>query len=131
MPEDAAFELRPTPGKGWGAFATRNISKDEIVLTEMPVLVIPKCDGHHIEAELEQQVANLSDTQRAQLRLLRVDGDRNEKFRTVQAMLCANDFNSKDEDGIHHSHKLQALASRFNHSCSPNLYQPNCCDECR
>lgn len=130
-PKNAPFELRPASGKGWGAFATENISKDVIVLTEIPVLTIPKCDGHHIEAELERQVANLSGRQRAQLNLLRVDGDKNEKFPTVQAMLCANDFNSQNEDGLHHSHKLQPLASRFNHSCSPNLYQPNCCDECR
>jgi hypothetical protein len=35
-------EMKPSPGKGWGAFATRRIERGAMILREKPLFVIRK-----------------------------------------------------------------------------------------
>lgn len=40
IPADAPFELKPSPGKGWGGFATRHIKKGSVILREKALFTI-------------------------------------------------------------------------------------------
>jgi SET domain-containing protein len=42
VPSDAPFELKPSPRKGWGAFAIRRIERGAMILKEKPLFVIRK-----------------------------------------------------------------------------------------
>ena len=42
VPSDAPFELKPSSGKGWSAFATRRIERGAMILREKPLFVIRK-----------------------------------------------------------------------------------------
>ncbi|KAL5341349.1 hypothetical protein BJX70DRAFT_66362 [Aspergillus crustosus] len=66
LPEDAPFELKPSPGKGWGVFATKDIIKGSRVLTEHTLFVIRKPAEHTTEADIWQALATLTPAEAAQ-----------------------------------------------------------------
>ncbi|KAK2738649.1 hypothetical protein FQN57_006967 [Myotisia sp. PD_48] len=60
VPKDAPFELRPSPGKGWGVFATRQIRREEVLLREKPLFVIGKPAGEVTEMDVVNSIAGLA-----------------------------------------------------------------------
>lgn len=118
LPRGAAFELRPSPGKGWGAFATRDIEPGTTIIKEEPLLSIPR-DVEISNVSLQSAAAALSPMQRAQLALLRIDSDPN-RIPTLETAMKLNSFALNAKKGSDAT-GLFPLASRFNHSCRPNL----------
>ncbi|KAJ6035733.1 SET domain-containing protein [Penicillium herquei] len=123
IPNDAPFELKPSPGKGWGAFATRQIVSGCLILREEPLFVIR---GHHTEIT-DQHIAialeRLPPIQQAQFLLLRHNAS--QRFSSLNDVLAENSFNIANADHNEHSaHGLFPLHSRFNHSCIPNCKIP-------
>ncbi|KAK8000896.1 SET domain-containing protein [Apiospora marii] len=123
IPEDAPFELKPTPGKGWGMFATRDIEDNEIILQEMPLFTIPELSvPRPLEEEVRLEVEELDEEDQEQFFSLRRNGS--EPFDTLEAAFRANKFDLSGTD-YPDDEALLLLMSRFNHSCTPNAMVPN------
>lgn len=99
LPADAPFELRPTPGKGWGAFATRDIAPDTKVLDEAALFRVKGSIQDISLDDIELEATRLSTDQRAQIDLLRIDGDIDERFPNIGAALNRNLFSATKDDG--------------------------------
>lgn len=125
LPKDAPFTLKPSPGKGWGAFATRPIKKGETILHEKPLYIL----RNHPE-----EIFFPWDIMKAYQQLKPKD---KQIFQALgQAMGVGlglldmvkihelNQFDIKNDNGCRES-ALYPLHSRFNHSCVPNsrLYE--------
>lgn len=65
-PGDVPFELRPSPGKGWGAFATRTMAPGELVFDEKPLFVIQKPTKHITEFNVRAAFRQLSPREKQQ-----------------------------------------------------------------
>ncbi|KAK8029866.1 hypothetical protein PG993_011157 [Apiospora rasikravindrae] len=122
IPDDAAFELKPTPDKGWGIFATRDIEPGEIILIEQPLFVVPDLDlGRSLEDEIRELVEELHDDDKEQFFSLRRNGDA--PFESLEEAFMSNRFTQSGTD-YPGDEALLLLMSRFNHSCAPNAELP-------
>lgn len=63
LPKSAPIELRHTPGKGWGAFATRDIKRGSLIMKERAMFVIQKLSGSITEQDISDAAKKLSDRQ--------------------------------------------------------------------
>ncbi|KAG5972707.1 hypothetical protein E4U55_000738 [Claviceps digitariae] len=117
LPSDAPFELRPSPGKGWGAFATRRIEVGDLILKESPLFVIRKCHTERSEDLLKSAFATLSPAQKLQFSLIRKNSS--QVFSSMEAAFDENCFKlgGETDPGLC---GLFPMHSRLNHSCVSN-----------
>ncbi|KAL2816625.1 hypothetical protein BDW59DRAFT_166270 [Aspergillus cavernicola] len=121
IPSNAPFELKPSPGKGWGAFATQPIRKGFLILTEKPVFVIKKPHEEITEGDIRSAFARLTPGQKKQFLCLRDNGST--PFTSMESALSENSF-ATSSSMASPVHGLYLLHSRFNHSCLPNCEIP-------
>ncbi|KAJ5373483.1 hypothetical protein N7517_005489 [Penicillium concentricum] len=123
VPDEVPFELRPSPGKGWGAFATRRIGRGSLILSEMPTFVIRMSHTEITDDHVTMAFQKLLPSQKAQFLLLRDNGSSH--FTSMNEAFAENSFNIANSDhGEPETHGLFPLHSRFNHSCVPNSKIP-------
>lgn len=125
VPSDASFELKPSPGKGWGVFATANIQKGSVILQEKPLFVIYKPYDNITEIDIHNSFNNLTSHEKALFLSLR--NNSSTEFTSMRAAFEQNSFDFYSDRGI--SFGLLLLASRFNHSCVPNAIAPTSTEE--
>ncbi|EXJ78322.1 hypothetical protein A1O3_09483 [Capronia epimyces CBS 606.96] len=124
VPNDAPFKLKPSPGKGWGAFATRRIEQGAMILKEKPLFVLRKPHQEITEADIRAAFDRLGPSEKRQFLLLRDNGS--SPFSNMERLCAENSFTlSTNSPG----HGLFLLHSRFNHSCVPNSKVPTTGDE--
>ncbi|KAI0529789.1 hypothetical protein GGR58DRAFT_495665 [Xylaria digitata] len=120
VPSDAPFELRPSLGKGWGAFTTRRIERGTLILREKPLFVIRKPHEEITEADLWTRFQQLAPEEKQQFLCLRDNASGH--FASLELAFAENSFAiSKSPE----AHGLFLLHSRFNHSCIPNTKLPD------
>ena len=122
MPSDAPFELRPSPGKGWGAFAKIQIQRGATILREKPHELIT-------EEDVGTAFELLSASAKQQFLQLRDNGS--VAFTYMTDAFAENSFAIeiiKPQANISPAHGLFILHSRFNHSCKPNSKIPTTMD---
>lgn len=139
IPKDAPIELRPTPGKGWGLFATRDIQRGSLIMKERALFVIQKASENITEQVISNAVKKLGDPQKhilaclsgnkprklsnglmssGPLKLARIWGENCFSLETgVEQRLFGNYIEEK-RWGLFPCH------SRFNHSCQENAFVP-------
>jgi hypothetical protein len=126
MPSDAPFELKPSPGKGWGAFATRRIERGAMILREKPLFVIRKPHEEITEEDVWAAFQQLIPSEKQQFLSLRDNASR--PFTHMTQACAENSFaisNSiRPQANDPPIHGLFLLHSRFNHSCIPNSKVP-------
>ena len=126
MPGNAPFELKPSPGKGWGAFATRQIKRGAKIFTEKPLFVIWKPHEWITEDDIRTAFQHLAPSEKQQFLHLRDDAC--VPFTHMTEALADNSFAISRSIGtqanISPGHGLFILHSRFNHSCIPNSKVP-------
>ncbi|KAI0119262.1 SET domain-containing protein [Daldinia grandis] len=119
IPRDAPFELRPSsPGKGWGAFATKLIKEGDPILIEEPLFVVWKPPQYITDEDVFAAFQRLAPTAKQQFLLLRDNAGG--PFQRINEVLAENSFALQANSG----HGLFLLHSRFNHSCVPNAKIP-------
>ncbi|KAJ5431471.1 hypothetical protein N7445_009203 [Penicillium cf. griseofulvum] len=99
LPRNAAFELMPSPGKGWGAFATRPIQRGSLILRERALFGILESPVEIMECDIFAAFLQLSPIQKRQLGLLRKNGSG--QFTSLVDILAENSFDSRDESLSH------------------------------
>ncbi|MCJ1239947.1 hypothetical protein MMC14_007946, partial [Varicellaria rhodocarpa] len=131
----SACEIRPTPNKGLGMFASRSIERGERILCERPLFKPSRLPA--LLKELHDIFFNLSDEdQRSYLQLhaAQIQIDRaaddvgttvpeevRERLREVLAILRTNAIHLNSETGTDPgTGGVFRIASRINHSCCPN-----------
>ncbi|WEW59470.1 hypothetical protein PRK78_004944 [Emydomyces testavorans] len=119
VPSDAAFELKPSPGKGWGVFARRRIERGATILREKPLFVIQKPHQAIMGVDVRAAVQQLAPSEKQQFLNLRDNGSR--PFTRLTNALAENSFAVSVDPP---AHGLFLLHSRFNHSCIPNCKIP-------
>lgn len=124
LPHDAPFEIRPSAGKGRGAFATRDIEAPACVLREEPLFVIWKPDFEIGPSDVESAFLRLGGVEKQ--RFITVGWSENRSFVSRFETFMRNKFQIV-EAGHDHAPDVVAdgqgmflLCSRFNHSCVPN-----------
>ncbi|KAJ5214527.1 hypothetical protein N7449_001696 [Penicillium cf. viridicatum] len=123
VPVEVPFELRSSPGKGWGAFATKHIDRGSLILSEKPTFIIRKSHNEITDYHVTMAFQKLSPSQRAQFLLLRDNGT--SYFTSMNDAFAENSFNIANSDRDEpEAHGLFPLHSRFNHSCIPNSKVP-------
>ncbi|CAG8951278.1 hypothetical protein HYFRA_00008027 [Hymenoscyphus fraxineus] len=123
---DAPFELKPSPGKGWGCFAKTNIAEGSLIYREEPLLVVPRRLSQATEADIHAAVNQLGERERRIYSWLRKNGDATKKYTYYRDALSDN-YHQLKKLSKTHSH-LYVVHSRFNHSCVPNMkvvHNPN------
>lgn len=113
------FELRPSPGKGLGAFATRKIQTGDLILKERPLLVIRKPHEYITEADARSGFQKLPPREKHQFLSLLDNGAR--AFTSMKKALSENSFPVSTNPP---AWGLLIVLSRFNHSCIPNCKVP-------
>lgn len=126
LPADAPFELRPSPGKGWGAFATKAIPAGKIILDEEALFFITgKPPGDITAQDLTRAFDRLTKHQHQQLHLLRLDGDPKKSVANGSAtwdeVLAQTNFTFDGPFGLVRGTGFHLIAARFNHACKPNM----------
>ena len=107
--EKLCYKCSPIPDKGMGMIATRDIKYGELLLQEQPVL------NDALGESLENQFLRLSKAvQKEVLSLCNV----HPSFRKLEGIMNSNKFAVDDNNG---GSVLCIEASRFNHSCLPNV----------
>jgi hypothetical protein len=126
VPSDAPFELKPSPGKGWGAFATRRIGRGAMILKEKPLFIIRKSHEEITEEDVWTAFQQLVPREKEQFLCLRDNAFK--PFIHMTQACAENSFamsnytrRQANEPPIH---GLFLLHSRFNHSCIPNSKIP-------
>lgn len=127
MPTTAPFKLNTSPRKGCGVFATRNISRGELILRETPLFIIRKPNWQMNEQDISKAVQRLPTGQKAQFSSLRINGET--PFKSFGQAFAGNSFLITSPDGYDGNrgswaHGCFILLSRFNHSCVPNAKVP-------
>ncbi|KAJ5963422.1 uncharacterized protein N7479_003298 [Penicillium vulpinum] len=124
VPDKVPFELRPSPGKGWGAFATRRIARGSRILSEKPIFIIRRPHTEITDDHVTIAFKKLLPKQKAQFLLLHDNGAK--RFTSMNEAFAENSFNIANSDRNEpEAHGLFPLHSRFNHSCIPNAKIPN------
>jgi hypothetical protein len=123
VPDEIPFELKPSPGKGWGAFATRRIDRGSLILSENPTFVIQRSHTEITDYHVSIAFQQLLPSQKAQFLLLRDNGSG--CFTSMNEAFAENSFNIANSDHDEpEAYGLFPLHSRFNHSCTPNSKIP-------
>jgi hypothetical protein len=122
LPPNTPFELKPSPGKGWGAFATRPIPVGALILREAPLFVIPKHHSQITRIDILAEILNLTPHDNQEFKKLRDNGG--QPFTHLTHALAENSFALPNPTGPSH-HGLFVLLSRLNHSCVPNSKIPD------
>ncbi|KAH7116297.1 hypothetical protein EDB81DRAFT_767334 [Dactylonectria macrodidyma] len=122
VPSDAPFKLKSSPGKGWGAFATRHIDRGALILSEMPLFVIRKPHPEITEGDVWIAFQQLDPGQKQQISHLRDNASR--QFTSLEKAFAGNSFHLAPQSNELSAHGLFLLQSRFNHSCIPNSKVP-------
>ncbi|KAL3426072.1 set domain-containing protein 5 [Phlyctema vagabunda] len=126
VPSDAPFELKPSPGKGWGAFATRRIGKGAMILKEKPLFLFLEPHDITMEGDIWRSIQQLAPSEKAQFLCLR---DNASKPFTRMTEACAENCfslpnSTRSKVNGPPIYGLFLLQSRFNHSCIPNSKVP-------
>ena len=130
----SAYEIRPTPNKGLGMFASRSIEGGERILCERPLVKLSAFPAPL--GEIHKMFFNLSDEdQRSYLQLyaapIQVDRaadvvgttvpeEVRERLREVLAILLTNAIHLDSGTGTDSGTGVFGIASRINHSCCSN-----------
>jgi hypothetical protein len=129
VPAEAPIELKPSPGRGWGAFATRKIKQGAMILREDPLFIIRKPHQEITEEDLWNTFQGLKPIEKQQFLLLRDNGLR--RFHRMEDAFAENSFAIPDSSSPQTNgrmiHGLYLLHSRLNHSCVPNAKIPETC----
>ncbi|GAM39056.1 hypothetical protein TCE0_034r10284 [Talaromyces pinophilus] len=139
IPKYAPIELRPTPGKGWGVFATRDIKRGSLIMKERAMFIIQKQSGNITEQDVYEAVERLSDSQMhiiaclsdnrprelsngmmdsGPLALAQIWGKNCFSLESGVEGRPFGDYVEQKRWGLFPCH------SRFNHSCQPNAGVP-------
>ncbi|KAL3469552.1 hypothetical protein BJX99DRAFT_265070 [Aspergillus californicus] len=121
IPSNAPFKLQPSPGKGWGVFATQQIPQGSIILIEYPLFTIPKPQENISEIDIWHAFCSLPPEQKQPFLCLRNNGK--DIFETMGQAFAGNSFGPCSDRGLA-GPGLFILHSRFNHSCAPNARIP-------
>ena len=121
-PDSPLFSIytSASPGlqNGKGAFATRDIRRGDLILSEKPIISIPDIDNAPVPLKhiyIEAAVQNLSPTHLDNYLSLHNSHNNCSCFlRPLSGIFSTNSF------GVSGSAGICLRASRFNHSCSPN-----------
>ncbi|KAK8054898.1 hypothetical protein PG993_000125 [Apiospora rasikravindrae] len=123
IPNDAPFTLKPSgPSKGWGAFATRRISRGTVILRERPLFAIPKHHTAITSSDVLSALRTSSPTTQRQFQALR-DHHATLPFPNPAKAFAENSF-AIGTDTHSPAHGFFPLLSRFNHACLPNAAVP-------
>ncbi|KFY01546.1 hypothetical protein O988_02687 [Pseudogymnoascus sp. VKM F-3808] len=126
VPSDAPFELRPSLGKGWGAFALKRIERGAMILREKPLFVIQKPHEEITEADVWAAFQQLLPSEKQQFLCLRDNSCR--PFTQMTQVYAENSFaisnGVRPQANSRPMHGLFLLHSRLNHSCVPNSKIP-------
>ena len=115
MAGDQAFEIRKSPGKGYGMFATKPISQGTLILHEQPLLFVPNCEDDDPDDEVMRAFAKLSKANQDQyMELHEGTGYENKVLRIFHA----NCFSIHGDDG----RSIYKLICRINHACVANSW---------
>ncbi|KAF2111129.1 hypothetical protein BDV96DRAFT_650236 [Lophiotrema nucula] len=125
MPANVPFTLKPSPGQGWGAFATEDIARGALILKEEPLFIISKHHTEITELDLYHAYQNLSPRDKRQFECLRDNADK--PFQSLVAAFSENSFALKDNPGgeLCRVYGLLLLHARFNHACIFNAKVPS------
>lgn len=122
MPSDAPFELKPSPGKGWGAFAKRRISKGATILIDKPLFIIYKLPQDITEEDVLMAFLRLAPADKE--KFLRIGDNGSGPFNNCLAAMAQNTFQVPTQGSNLPAYGMFVLLSRFNHSCAPNSKIP-------
>ncbi|KAF2865684.1 hypothetical protein BDV95DRAFT_252556 [Massariosphaeria phaeospora] len=123
IPKNAPFTLNPSPGKGWGAFATQSINAGTMILVEELLFIIRKAHEAITEIDVGAAVQQLTAQQKNQVLLLRDNASK--PFSHMTEAFAENSFAIQDREQLQtRAHGLFLLHSRINHSCVPNCKIP-------
>lgn len=125
--ERPIWEMKPSPGKGRGLFAAKDILKGTHVLVEAPLLIVSPPAlvpgmGYSLSAmaaDVEHEFSRLSPAQQEEYLSCheqRLEGDSQDETGRLMAILRSNAYNL--EDGRVAIYPKVAL---INHSCQPNV----------
>lgn len=114
------FELRPSPGKGWGVFATGNLTPGNLIFEERPLFVVRKPHKCITELDIQAGFHQLPPRQKQQFLYLRDNGTR--EFTSMEKAFREDSFAVATNPP---AHGLFVVTSRFNHSCLPNCKVPD------
>ncbi|KAF3896745.1 SET domain [Trichophyton interdigitale] len=126
LPENAPFELKPSPGKGWGIFAKRDIKKGDLVLSEKPLFVIKSSSPTATELAVLAAFQKLKPEDKKQFLCLRNNGSARYPSMT-HAFIDNNMTVSRivaTRPGDNPACGMFILQPRFNHSCTANCKAP-------
>lgn len=113
-PPIGPYIVKKSPGKGQGVFAARDVSKGERVLVDKPFFVVTRpYDKHKVLMQFERMPL----PRRKQYMQLYCPDRSDDPYMTdVMRIFEANCFNIGDKAAMF------LTATRFNHSCLPNMY---------
>ena len=121
-PQDAPFEIRPSAGKGLGAFATEEIKPASCILYEEPLVVICKPVYAITDVDVETALSSLIGVEKQQF--LSLMFKENGSLASPYETFMRNKFDVREADKGFDSppvgEGMYLLGSRFNHSCVPN-----------
>ncbi|KAF5872835.1 putative xanthine dehydrogenase protein [Botrytis fragariae] len=115
---NAMFEIKASPGKGLGAFATQDIKKETKVLREAPVM---NCGTHWLLKEVFFMSPN--EEKKKFLRSLHSHCICSEKPCRETTLMKIYDLNSFDivNDKPERTNYIYHFSSRINHECLPSM----------
>lgn len=117
-PQDKYLEVKSTPDRGLGVFATRKIKAGTLILSEQSLLSLCK-DEEDDHSAVEREFMKLSRAdQRKYPKLFDAEKSRMPRVASIYYSNCYN-LDSLAPDGKGGS-AIGNLASRFNHSCIAN-----------
>ncbi|RWA07128.1 hypothetical protein EKO27_g7985 [Xylaria grammica] len=138
---DYPFEIRPSDGRGMGAFATRDVAPGEIVLVDYTSIsivdsgLIKDCETiadlyeslyPDEQEKWEALAATANERHTTATRWVysrpRSDGTSYPKEKQEKYTMLKLQFNCNGFDMLQGGSALFLDASRFNHSCDPNLW---------
>ncbi|XWX00433.1 hypothetical protein V2A60_008453 [Cordyceps javanica] len=122
IPSSAPFELKPSPGKGWGAFATQKIKEGSVILAERPLFIVRKHPEDFTLIDIRSAIQALTAAEKKVLKTFLPQGAALSPF-TVEPAFAENSFNIGDNTSP--ARGFFVLHSRFNHSCLPNCKIPD------
>ena len=109
------YEIRPSPDKGLGAFAVKEIPSGSLILAESPTIILMQEPLSIRDADIEAALLTLSPFQRDSFHTLSAPPTQYES--ELQRKFLGN---SMSPSAIPGSTCLCLRIARFNHSCRPN-----------
>ncbi|EFQ99131.1 hypothetical protein MGYG_02143 [Nannizzia gypsea CBS 118893] len=126
LPENAPFELKPSPGKGWGIFATKDLKKGDLVLSEKPLFVIKSSTSKTTELAVLAAFQKLKPEDKQQFLCLRNNGSA--RYPSMTHAFIDNNMTVSSiitmKRGENPACGMFILQPRFNHSCVANCKAP-------